>query len=319
MASTGLQPGAELDAELESHRRALTVHCYRFLGSLHDAEEAVQETYLRAWRARSGFRGDASLRTWLLRIATRVCLDLRDSRRRRITPVAAGPAAEPDASPASAATDIAWLEPIPGEHLDGASLDPASLYTLAESVKLAFVAALQTLPPRQRAVLLLRDVLAWSAAETADALGMSVGAANSALHRARQRLAATHHASGIDAVRAADPDDPGIVRLLDAYVRAWQRDDVDALVEVLRDDVRIAMPPSPAWYDGRDDVVGFLRSAVFPRGTYRLAPTTANAQPAYRMWLREADDGAERSIGLQVLTIVGDAIASIDVFLELDP
>ena len=309
--------GTDLGALLETHRRALTVHCYRFLGSLHDAEEATQETFLKAWRSRDTFRGEATVKTWLYRIATRVCLDLIDKRKRRTTPVLAGPSTRSGAPPDAAATEISWLEPIPADYFSDASLDPAAAYSMAESVKLAFIATLQTLPPRQRAVLILRDVLGWSAAETANALDMSPGAASSALHRARQRVAKTHHASGIDAVAESDLSDPGVIRLLDAYVRAWERDDIDGLVATLREDVRLAMPPSPSWFAGRVDVVEFLRTWIWPQGSYRLTPTSANAQPAYVMSLR-GPDGAEQQLGIMVLTLSGARISAIDCFMAPD-
>ena len=185
---------------------------------------------------------------------------------------------------------------------------------MAESVKLAFIASLQVLPPRQRAVLILRDVLAWSAVETADAIGMSVGAANSALHRARRRMEETHHAGGRDAVGPEAPDDPAVNRLLDAYVRAWQEDDVDGLVSIVREDVRLAMPPLPSWYSGCADVVAFLRAFVMPQGVFRLEAASANAQPAFVIWV-SPPDGSERLVGIQVLDVLGGLVASIDNFL----
>lgn len=307
--------GADLGGSFEEHRGSLLVHCYRFLGSYHDAEEATQETFLRAWRARDGFRGDASVKTWLHRIATRVCLDQLRRRSSRPSPALIDSPSSPGEPPAAPAGEVTWLEPIPTTYLGDASVDPESAYTLAESVKLAFVAALQTLPPRQRAVLILRDVLGWRAAETAAALEMSVPATNSALHRAREQLRRTYHGTGVDSFPGAEPDDPRIVRMLAAYVRAWQLDDVDGLVETLRADVRLAMPPMPSWYEGRDDVVAVLRAWVFPMGRYRLAPASFNAQPAYVIWQRSAE-GTESVAGVQVLTIDEDGISSIDSFLD---
>lgn len=305
--------GTDIGAQLEEHRRAVIVHCYRFLGSLHDAEEATQEAFLKAWRNWSGFEGKSSVKTWLYTIATRVCLDMIDKRKRRISPVSAGPAADPGSPPAGGPNDISWLEPLPGDYLTDESLDPAAAYSSAESVKLAFIAALQTLPARQRAVLILRDVLAWSAAETADALDMSLGAANSALHRARQTV--TEQAGDRDPVAQQDPDDPKLIRLLEAYLRAWQRDDIDGLVATLQADVRLAMPPSVSWYSGRDDVAGFLGSFVLPQGTYSLVPTTANGQPAFETIVR-GPDGIDRPAGMQVLTVDAEGVSAIDFFLD---
>ena len=305
--------GTDIGGQLEEHRRAVIVHCYRFLGSLHDAEEATQETFLKAWRNWSGFEGKSSVKTWLYRIATRVCLDMIDKRKRRISPVSMGGPADPGSPPTGGPSDISWLEPLPGSYLNDETTDPAAAYSSAESVKLAFIAALQTLPARQRAVLILRDVLAWSAAETADALDMSLGSVNSALHRARQSVAAD--GSERDSVAQQEPDDPKIVRLLDAYLRAWQRDDIEGLVATLQADVRLAMPPSISWYSGRSDVGGFLSTFVLPRGAYSLVSTTANGQPAFETVMR-LPDGTERRVGLQVLTVDETGISFIDFFLD---
>ena len=305
--------GTDIGGQLEEHRRAVIVHCYRFLGSLQDAEEATQEAFLKAWRSWSGFEGKSSVKTWLYRIATRVCLDMIDKRKRRISPVSVGPSADPGSPPAGGTSDISWLEPLPGDYLTDEALDPAAAYSSAESVKLAFIAALQTLPARQRAVLILRDVLAWSAAETADALDMSLGAANSALHRARQTVAA--EGSQRDPVAQQDLEDPKIIRLLDAYMRAWQHDDIDGLVATLQADVRMAMPPSVSWYSGRADVAGFLGSFVLSQGAYSLVPTTANGQPAFETVMR-GPDGVERPVGLQVLTVDDAGVSAIDLFLD---
>ena len=318
-----LRPETNADAfgrAIEAHRRDVTLLCYRFLGSIHEAEEAAQETALRAWRARSGFRGDASLRTWLHRIATRVCLDQLERRRgqpRRVLPTDLGPPADPHEAPDRAPNDIAWLEPLPDELMGDAELDPAARYSIRESVSLAFLAALQSLPARQRAVLLLRDVLAWSAAETADALGITVGAAASLLHRARAKLAAGHHRTGAWAMPSAWPTDPRISSLLSAYMRAWETDDVEALVSTLKADVRLAMPPSPSWYAGRGPVVEFLRRWVLPQYRWRLGLTSANGQPA--VGLVGADrDGLERPLGIQVLTLEAGGIAEITAFMDPD-
>ena len=210
-------------------------------------------------------------------------------------------------------TEVAWLEPLPGALLTDERADPEAVYSTAESVKLAFIAALQSLPARQRAVLLLRDVLAWSAAETADTLEMSVPAANSMLHRARQTMTEARASDG--GAAAADPDDPAIRRLLEAYLVAWQRDDVDGLVATLKADVRLAMPPSASWFDGREAVVGFIRSFVMSQGAYTGEPTTANAQPAFEMTVT-GPDGVVRRVGLQVLTIDAEGVSSIDFFLD---
>ncbi len=301
----------ELAFQMEEHRAGLIAHCYRMLGSFHDAEDATQEALLRAWRKQDGFRGDASLKTWLYRIATRVCLDLVRSRARRLTPPSVASPAIPTQAPKAPVTEISWLEPLPTEALM-TDLDPAAAYSQTESVKLAFIAALQSLTPGQRAVLILRDVLAWSTAETAETLGLSEPATSSALHRARQRLREVYHPAGVDAFPGSDPEDPRVRTMLAAYVDAWRRSDVDGLVETLRTDVRIAMPPSPSWYRGRDDVLEFLRTWVWPRGEFRLRATSYNAQPAFQTWL--VGQGPATLFAIQVLAIDRDGISAIDFF-----
>lgn len=300
---------------LEGHRRDIVVLCYRFLGSVHDAEDAAQETALKAWRARATFRGEAGVRTWLHRIATRVCLDAINRRSRRVLPPEVRQAADPAAAPEPPTSEIAWLEPLPDAFLLDASSDPAARYSLRESVSLAFVAALQALPPRQRAVLLLRDVLAWRAAETAEALGMTVSAANSALNRARSNLEASVHRVGYGNLSPVKPPDADQRRLLEAYMRAWESDDVDALVATLRDEVRLAMPPSPAWYTGRSGVAELLRRWVLPIGPFRMRATGANLQPAAVLSLH-GSDGGDVSVGVHVLTVRDGRIAVIDAFMD---
>jgi RNA polymerase sigma-70 factor (ECF subfamily) len=308
----------DLSAAIDAHRQDVVLLCYRFLGSIAEAEEAAQETALRAWRGRAGFRGEASVRTWLHRIATRVCLDvLRRRTGRRLPPGVRPLPADPVRPPDPPATEIAWVEPLPDLFMADAAADPAARYDLRESVSLAFIAALQVLPPRQRAVLLLRDVLGWSARETAAALDQSVAATNSALHRARTALRVTHHRTGRDAVRAKAPSEPTTRRLLDAYVRAWAADDVDGLLATMREDVRLAMPPSTAWYAGRTAVGEALGRWVFgalrPLAGYAIRPTTANGQPAC---VFASADAPDHPLGVQVLDFDGDRIGQITVFLD---
>jgi RNA polymerase sigma-70 factor (ECF subfamily) len=308
----------DLSLAIDAHRQDVVLHCYRFLGSLAEAEEAAQETAIKAWRGRAAFRGDASIRTWLHRIATRVCIDqLRQRRGRRLPPDVRRQPADPLLPPDPPIAEIAWLEPLPDAYIAGAASDPAARYDLRESVSLAFIAALQVLPPRQRAVLLLRDVLGWSAREAADALDQTVSATNSALHRARVALRRTHHRSGALAVPAAGPDDPFAQRLLEAYVRAWADDDIDKLLAIMREDVQLAMPPSPAWYRGRDDIEVGLRQWIFgalrPPTGYAVRPTTANGQPACVI---APADSPDRPIGLAVLTVETGGIANITIFLD---
>jgi RNA polymerase sigma-70 factor, ECF subfamily len=315
--------GDEFAAAIDAYRRDVILLCYRFLGSIAEAEDAAQETALRAWRARDRFRGESSLRTWLHRIAVRVCLDLLRGRKGRVLPVSVRPPAKPGSAPEPAFTEVAWLEPIPDAVVAGATHDPAARYDLRESVSLAFIAALQSLPARQRAVLLLRDVLGWHASETAAALAMSVPATNSALHRARAAMRATHHVSGRAAVPDRPPSDAVARRLLDAYIRAWAADDVAGLLATMREDVRLAMPPSPTWFDGRAAVEVAFRDSIFgplrPPSGYRVVPTSANGQPAALFGPADTHEATTSPAfdGVQVLDLDGDGrLALVTVFLD---
>jgi RNA polymerase sigma-70 factor (ECF subfamily) len=319
--------GDAFAASIDAYRRDVVLLCYRFLGSIAEAEEAAQETALRAWRARDRFRGESSIRTWLHRIAARVCLDLLRSRRGRgrVLPAAVAPAStDPAAPPRARRVDVPWLEPIPDDLVAGAALeaasdvDPAARYDRRESVSLAFIAALQSLPARQRAVLLLRDVLGWHAAEAASTLEMSIPAVNSALHRARTAMRTTHHRTGLAAVPDRPPSDAVARRLLDAYIRAWSTDDVGGLLATMREDVRLAMPPSPTWFDGRTAVAETLRAWIFgtlrPPSGYRLVPTRANGQPAALFGPAAEPD---RIDGVHVLEVDGEGrLAQATIFLD---
>jgi RNA polymerase sigma-70 factor (ECF subfamily) len=301
----------------ESQRHSLQLHCYRFLGSLEDAEDLVQETLLRAWRRLDRFEGRSSFRHWLYRIATNACLDARESRCRRALPDDLGAEPNPAGPPGAPPAEVAWLEPYPNSLLELAvdsEPGPEARYDRRESVELAFLAALQHLPPRQRAALLLRDVLAWSAAETASLLGASVPAVNSALQRARatlsQRLPARDDTSR-QGLPAAERD------LLARYVRAWEAGDLTALVTLLREDAVLMMPPVPEWYRGREGVGGFL-SAEWPAlGPFRLLPTGANGQPAFGLYgSAAAGRSLFRPLAVQVLRIEAGLIAEIVGFIE---
>src|SRR5215471_6441964 len=265
-------PADDRDAfaqQAEPYRRQLHVHCYRLLGSVHEAEDLVQETCLRAWRARERFEGRTSFRNWLYRIATNACLNALSSRSTaaRMTPMAYGPSTTkpPEGQPL---TDVAWLEPYPigavDELMDSAP-GPDARYELQESVQLAFVAAIQHLPPRQRAVLVLRDVLGWSATDTADLLSSSVASVNSALQRARATLDSHFPAGQPETAPAFTTADAHQHALLNDYVRAWETADIDGLVALLRDDAVISMPPWPNWYRGRD-AVRLLLEWIFRHG-----------------------------------------------------
>jgi RNA polymerase sigma-70 factor, ECF subfamily len=293
-----------------AYRAELTAHCYRMLGSVQDAEDALQETLLRAWRGLSGFQGRSSLRSWLYTIATNVCLRAIERRPKRVLPIDYAPAvADPHAQTGAPVAESIWLEPYP-------DLGPEASYEQRESVELAFVAALQHLPARQRAVLIMRDVLGFSGAEAAAALQMSPEAVYSALQRAHKTVderlpertqQATLQALGDEELRA-------IVR---EFVDAWERADVDALAARLAEDVALAMPPNPEWYRGRHTVLEFLRRLPLTGKTrWRVLPTRANGQPAFGHYIWSEDAGAFLASELSVLTLAGDRIAELTVFRD---
>ena len=300
------------------HRARLRLHCYRMLGSSTDAEDTVQETGLtRAFRSRATLADAALVRPWLYRIATNVCLDeLKDRPRRARGPEVAAPS-DPDLPPAPATPEREWIEPVPAAWLD-ASSDPASAYARKESVALAFVAALQVLTPPQRAVLLLRDVVGLTAEETAGALGTSVSAANSALHRAREALA-TRVGPRSEARGSPDEvaDAPVDRALLERYLRVWEGQDFDAIIALLHEDVTLSMPPHPTWLRGREAVARFLghriRNAV-EAGRYRTLALEANATPAVAFYRRD-DDGVAHFFALHVLELGTGSVRAIDHFM----
>ena len=284
-------PDSDFDRLAAPYRRELLAHCYRMLGSAADAEDAVQETYLRAWRAYGGFDGRSSLKTWLYRIATNVSITAAEQRGRRPLPSGlAGPSA-PDAPMVEG---VRWLGPLPD--------DPAAVAAGRAGLRLALVAALQHLPGRQRAVLILRDVLGWPAAEVAELLGTSTVSVKSALQRARERL-------GSLGLAEDDVADTGPSDLLDRYVTAFATADVTALTALLRADATLEMPPYATWFAGRDDVLAFLAARMLD-GRIDAVPTSANGQPAVAIWI----DG--RPHALQVLDVRGGLVAAIVVFLE---
>jgi RNA polymerase sigma-70 factor (TIGR02960 family) len=292
----------------EPHRRELRVHCYRMLGSVQDAEDALQDTLLAAWQGLGGFQGRSSLRTWLYRIATNRCLNARRSASRR----PARPWNVPGVQPPEPTRlgEVVWLEPFPDVLLEDPRPGPEARYEQAESVSLAFVTALQVLPPRQVAVLVLRDVLGFHADEVAGMLDSTVGSVNSALKRARaalQRLPA----AGREPPRAAgSPAEDAIVA---RFVSAYQSADLDALVALLTDDVFVSMPPMPFEYEGREVVARFLASIFGAGRRFDLVPTRANGQPAFGAYLRAAT-GIRQGTGLVVLTLAGDRICAMTHF-----
>ena len=299
----------------EPFRAELLAHCYRMVGSADEAEDLVQETYLRAWRSYQGFQGRSSVRTWLYRIATNTCLTAIERRGRRPLPSGlGGPGDDRGAAPA-APLDVPWLQPLPDAALADAALtgaDPAAVAVSRAGTRLAFVAALQYLSARQRAVLILRDVLEWPAAEVAGLLGLSTAAVNSALRRARAQLAQALPAE----VDVAEPAEPARRALLDRYAAAFQEADVAALAALLRADIALEMPPFATWFAGRESVARFLASHVLrARGQFRLVATAANGQPAFATYERDRD-GVYRAHALQVLTITPAGVARIVIFLD---
>jgi RNA polymerase sigma-70 factor (ECF subfamily) len=296
----------------EPHRRELHVHCYRMLGSFQDAEDALQDTLLAAWRGLGGFEERASLRTWLYRIATNRCLNARRAAGRRPPAAWNIPGVEPPEP--TRLGEVVWLEPFPDVRLEGATdvpLGPEARYEQAEAVSLAFVTALQLLPPRQVAALVLRDVLGFRAAEVAGMLDSSVESVNSALKRARAGLRRQRPAADHEPPPA--PGSPAEDALVARFVRAYEAADVDALVVLLTDDVFIAMPPMPFEYAGRD-VVGNFCGNLFRAGRrFDLVPTRANGQPAAATYLR-GDGGTRHGVGLIVLTLAGDRICAMTRF-----
>jgi RNA polymerase sigma-70 factor (TIGR02960 family) len=300
---------AEFAALAEPFRPELLAHCYRILGSIHDAEDLVQETYLRGWRAFGRFEGRSSVRRWLYKIATMACLTALETRSRRPLPSGLGaPSDDHRVGFAPREPSVAWLQPAP-DALFGAG-DPATIVAGRAGVRLAFIAALQFLPARQRAVLTLRDVLAFRTAEVAEMLDTTTAAVDSTLRRARAHMAE----AGPVEDDLAEPDEQARRALLEGYVDAFTRADPDALVNLLRADVELEMPPNPTWFTGRRAVVGFLADHVLrATGQWRMVTTRANGQPALVVYARESD-GRYEAHGVEVLTLIGDRIARITAF-----
>ena len=305
---------AELELRLEQHRRELTGYCYRMLGSSFEAEDAVQETMVRAWRAYDRFEGRSALRSWLYRIATNVCLDMLNGRQRRARPMdmnsePAGRATQPGA----ALPEATWIEPMPTGRLVPDDGDPGEMAVARESVRLAFIGALQHLPPRQRAVLILREVLRWKADEAAELLGTTVASVNSALQRAR----ATIEASNLT-LAAGEPEvDDDQESLLSRYLDAFQRYDMEALTSLIHEDATQSMPPYALWLRGRDDVFAWwVGPGASCRGS-RLVPTTANGQPAFGQY-KPTGDGSYLPWALQVLEVEDGQVTDMVFFLDTE-
>jgi RNA polymerase sigma-70 factor (ECF subfamily) len=296
----------EFGSVVERHRRELQVHCYRMLGSIEDSEDLVQETFLRAWRGREAFEGRATFRAWLYKIATNVCLDALKGRPRRVLPADVAPAANPAAG-IPGTGEHAWLEPYPDQLL----VD--EVVVERETIELAFLAAMQHLPPRQRAVLILRDVVGWSADETAGVLDMSAAAVKSALQRARATMRERLPRRRADWASSPTTEERAVLAV---WVAALEAADTDALAQLLRADARVSFPPAPVWYDGRDAFLDASRrhAAV---GEYRVIPTSANLQPALALYLCRPGDTLFRALALEVLRVEDGQIAEIIDFGDL--
>jgi RNA polymerase sigma-70 factor, TIGR02960 family len=310
---------AGFEARAAPYRRELLTHCYRMLGSVHEAEDLVQETMLRAWLAYDRYDADrASLRTWLHRIATNACLTALRGRARRPLPSGLVGALEDPGAPMTLRAEVPWLEPFPDPSTAGlssgagaAARDPAALVVARGSLRLALIAAMQLLPPRQRAVLILREVLAWPATEVAEALGTSTASVNSALQRARARLVE----AGLTEDEVTEPPDQDQRAVIDRYLRAFEDADLDALRALLTQDVVLEMPPVLNWYVGPDAYVAFIARVFAMRGTdWRMRPTSANGQPALAAYVRAPGDDVHRLHTLQVFTAARGAVSHTVVF-----
>ncbi len=299
-------------APWEQYRRELTAYCYRMLGSSADAEDAVQDTMVRAWKAYDRFEGRSALRSWLYRIATNVCLTMLDSRNRRARPMDMGPAGSADSELPPPLPESVWVEPVPDARVMPVAGDPADVAVSRESIRLAFVAALQHLPPRQRAVLILREVLQWRASEVAELLDTSVASVNSALQRARATLADNDMAAppALDAMDEAQTD------LLARYADAFTRYDMGALVALLHEDVVMSMPPFPLWLVGTDDFVKWLLGTGAKCEGSRMVPVVANGQPGFGQFHPDPQTGGYAAWALQVLDVVDGRITGVTSFLD---
>jgi RNA polymerase sigma-70 factor (ECF subfamily) len=312
-AADGMPGGEEFARLTDPLRPELLAYCYRMLGSVHDAEDQVQETLVRAWRSYGDFQGRSSLRTWLYRIATNTCLRALENRSRRPLPAGlGGPSSDPGVPLDAARPEVPWLEPFPDALLGAESADPAAIVTARHSMRLALIAALQYLPGRQRAVLILRDVLMWRAAEVAELFGLSTPAVNSVLQRARAGL--RQAAPVPDEMR--EPADADQRALLDQYAAALENADLAALMRLLRADAVVEMPPVPTWFAGHAQISRFLAAHVIREpGSIQTVLVAANGQPALAAYLR-GHDGVYRAHAMQVLTCAGTGVARIVAFLE---
>ncbi|PZH09236.1 RNA polymerase subunit sigma-70 [Streptomyces sp. NTH33] len=310
----GTATTADLAEQLEKHRVELTGYCYRMLGSSFEAEDAVQDTLVRAWRSHDRFEGRSSLRSWLYRIATNVCLDMLTAGNKRARPMDLTESTPLARAALSPRPDHTWLEPMPDARMLPVVEDPAEAAVAKESVRLAFMAALQQLPPKQRAVLILREVLAWRASEVAELLGTSVASVNSALQRARATLAERRD-RGADAA-VSDPLDEEQQRLLERYVKAFEGYDMTALTALLHEDAVMTMPPFDLWLTGSADITGFMTTLGAACAGSRLLPVSANGLPGFAQYKPDPDEGGFTPWAVQVLEVSGGRITGFHCFLD---
>lgn len=323
--STGAETAALLTSALagdskafaslaEPHRSELLTHCYRMLGSLEDAEDQVQETFLRAWRRLETYQGRASMRAWLYKIATNTCLDALKRRPKRSLPVELGAPSDPSVPLGAPLSGPVWIDPYPDELLAPVDASPEARYEQRESISLAFMVALQALPARQRCALILGDVLDWQAAEIAEALDTSVSSVNSLLHRARSTLKLRYKSPTTQRI---EPTGKSLDRLLEGYLRAWETADIEAIVAMLTEDATFPMPPLAAWYQGRGAIRAFISATSLAgqaAGRWRLRPVRANGVPAFAFYVRDEDTGKYLPFALQLLRFEGELLADVTTF-----
>jgi RNA polymerase sigma-70 factor, ECF subfamily len=317
LAAARANDDAAFERLVEPHRGELHAHCYRMLGSVHDAEDAIQEALLRAWRGLAKFEGRSSLRSWLYTIATNTCLNAIEKRPKRVLPVDYGPAADPHGGPGEPLVESVWLEPYPDETLglEGGPAGPDARYEQREGVELAFIAALQHLPGTQRAVLILREVLGFSAREAAETLETTTASVNSALQRARATIDDRLPEQSQQATVRALGDD-GLRDLVDAYVDAWDRGDVDAVVTMLTEDATFAMPPLATWFRGREEIGIFLAGwPLSGQWRWRHVRTRASGQPALAFYAWDPDEASYLPFALNVLDVRRDRISGVTAFI----
>ncbi|GAA2629836.1 sigma-70 family RNA polymerase sigma factor [Actinomadura fulvescens] len=306
----GVTETDEFAGLVEPFRRELLAHCYRMMGTFDEAEDLVQETFLRAWRSYGGFEGRSSLRVWLYKIATNACLNARERRSRRPLPSGLGPPADDPDLPPKAAGEVVWLQPIPDTVVTSGLGDPAAIVTARERLRLTLIASLQHLSPRQRAVYILREALEFPASDVAEMMGTSVAAVKSMLQRARASMAQVTDT----AEQVVEPDEPKARVLLDNYMSAFENSDLDALERALRKDAALEMVGYTTWFSGVETCLRYLAQVIGPPGTWRMAPTSANGQPAAAVY-RRGDDGYH-AFGVAVLTATNEGISRIVLFSD---